>query len=128
MKLGRLPWRHIPDDELIANIRKSIRFIDRYRLWWILANVGMLVLGIWISIEAFRVVQGIGIGNANPAMLGFSIGAMIGLSASCTMHQLIFNVLSALANFRSERLLLRYYDAFNEGKADQDGFRDDDDE
>ena len=120
MKLGRLPWQHITDDELIANIRKSIRFLDRFRLWWILLNVGTLVLGILTFTEAFNLVVRLVGGNANPAMLGFSTGAIIGLSASIMVHQILHNLLYAVSNFRSERLLLRYHDAFNEAKADHD--------
>ena len=119
MKQLRLPWQHIPDDQFITNIRKSIRFLDRFRMYWILFNVGFLVLACWTFAEAFRLVVGFGGGNPNPAILGFSTGATIGLSASCIIHQILHNLIYAFANARSERLLLRYYDAFKDDQSNE---------
>lgn len=119
MKLGRLPWTHVPDAEYIASIRSLVGFLGHLRPWWIVLNLGMLAALIWIARDGVGLI----VGFVNPpqwAVLGFSTGAAVGLFFGFTFHEIVRNLIFALGNFRSERLLIRYYDAFNEVSAAPD--------
>jgi hypothetical protein len=113
MKIGRLPWQQIPDDEFIESTRKTIRFMDMYRLWWILFNATVLVAGGFIFYKAMEAIMNLA-GNQQLAIAGFFTGALFGTCASMFGHQSFFNIVHGVANFRAERLMLRYHDAINE--------------
>jgi hypothetical protein len=113
MKLGRLPWARVSDAEYIASLRSQIGFVGHLRPWWILLNLGMLAALIWITRDAAGLILGL----VNPpqwAILGFSTGAMLGFFVGFVIHEIFRNLIFAIGNFRSERLLIHYYDAFNE--------------
>jgi hypothetical protein len=110
MEIGRLPWNPVPDDEFIAKTRKFIGFIDRFRLWWILLNIAALAIGGWVFTGVMEFVVNCA-GNAKLPMAGFFMGAFIGVSASISGHHLFLNLIYAIANFRAERLMIKYHDA-----------------
>lgn len=113
MKLIRLPWAHVSDAEYVANARRQISVIGRIRPWFIVLNVVMLVALIWIAQHSVAML----IDMVRPpqwAVIGFGTGVGIGAFVGFSLHEIAFNLIFAIGNFRSERMLIRYYDAFNE--------------
>ena len=49
---------------------------------------------------------------------GFSVGVMLGFIVGMGILQVIFGLFHALCGFRSERLLIKYYDRANSNRAD----------
>lgn len=120
---------HVPDSEFIAGVRRQIAFLDRFRLWWILLNLSLLAVVIWLATDAIRLLINV-VAPANAALpiLGFGTGIAIGSALGFIIHQLCFNLITAFGPFRSERLLLDYYDMINEGSDDRDALPESDTE
>lgn len=99
------------DDEFIAGIRQTIEAWDRWRYGRILLSVSLVAAWIWVlslSIRLFlKLDQHEESITLSSGIIGMMIGFAVGFIGSCIMSQLVI----CLTKFRSERLLLKYYDA-----------------
>ena len=103
------------DREYVERVRWSLALLNHLRPWIICFNVMMLIA---VGVLAVRIVE-ILASVLNPAapggapcgfFVGVGGGVAIGLILSHILHSLIF----AIGGGMPERLLLKYYDAFNE--------------
>src|SRR4051794_38136790 len=105
------------DEQHIERLRRTMATFDRWRrpliVWHLLIAVGFIGL-----LAAFAVFigdigrnWGMGVRGLGPGfILGVVLGAWLGLTAIKIGHELV----NLLLGYRSERLLIRYYDASRE--------------
>jgi hypothetical protein len=123
-------FRKSSDDEHIERLRRELARLDRLRPWIIAFFAIMTVAYVWLlvkigqSLNDFGQPPNNGLPNNNPLpnniallnwagfMLGASFGAVMGLIALKLIHGLMSFVLGR----RSERLLVKYHDAFREAQ------------
>lgn len=121
MKLSPFPWTSVSDDEHIAKLRRSITLWDRWRFWLILFHVGLLIAAIWVFSKAIPLLIELAQpANAPFALLGFITGTIVGLAFGWIFHGIIHGLLFAVGGFRSQRLLLKHYDALNSPPCEAD--------
>lgn len=103
-------WR-LTDDEFVARIRQTIALWDRWRTWMILLHVGLLAAAVLVFSNAMpMVVQVVQPANAPWALLGFILGATFGWALVGVVFGLIHGLTLAFSGFRTERLLIKFYD------------------
>lgn len=106
-------WKRRTDAEHIEMIRRQIRSFDRFRPW-LIAIWGILFLAFLTLSVALpqHFANKVFANNPGQAWLGFVngfvFGSAFGLLALKTAHGLVLSIVT----HRNERLLLRYYDAF----------------
>jgi hypothetical protein len=113
--------KHKSDEEFITGIRRNIEQWDRWRYGRILLSVSLVAAWIWVLSLSIRLilkldqqeVESMALFWGNLDML---IGFVVGLLGSIAFSYLV--ILSA--GFRSERLLLKYYDAQNSPEQSED--------
>lgn len=105
-------WMTEPDEEYVVRLRRQIVFWEYWRYTILFLTIGLLIL---LSIFLLPLVIGF-IQKVQPAnqplvildmFLGFMSGFLLGSAISHVFSQLML----AFTGFRSERLLLKYYDA-----------------
>ena len=108
------------DEKYVARIAKSLQWWDRWRWLAVLFHLAILSAVIWLGFNAVAFVQNLqGMwGNKNPNGLPEEvvlIGIILGLKVGFMLHSSVMGVINAVAGFRSERLLVQY---FNKLQAD----------
>jgi hypothetical protein len=101
---------HGSDDEYVTKCRSTLLFWDRFRYAMFALFAACLVAVIWLSVQVVPMINAIGQGNRQMAWLGFSTGAVIGLVLATIFHNAVFGMIFTVGGFRSERLMLKYYD------------------
>lgn len=110
-------WRppQLNDDEFVENIRKLVDRTDRDRpgattniVVWFLVVCGSLIL--------LSAIQAPLPGNPNGPQIwaGFIAGITVGATMVRALIEAISHVFQLHSGLRTERLLLRYYDAFHQ--------------
>ena len=121
MKLYRSPWTHIPDDEYVARLRRSVALWDRWRPWLFLMYLVLIAAATWLLTKAVRLLLALAQpGDAPLPLLGFIAGAVMGLAFGWMIHHALFGLVSTLRGFRSERMLLDHYRPHDAQQAEQD--------
>ena len=103
-------WSRSTDLEYVARIRRSVELWDRYRVALVGLSVALLGAAVWILPKGIQLLIGLIGGNAGPRLVGFATGAFLGLAAGHILHSTVNLLIMGLAGFRTERLLLQYYD------------------
>ncbi len=112
MKLFQSPSARESDDEHIASLRCTIERCDRWRIGLVLANVGMLAGLIWAFVRVVPLVVEVAQpANAPIAAVGFVTGGILGFAFGAMAYGIIRSLIVSLGGFRTERLLLKFYDA-----------------
>lgn len=110
------PRQRPSDDEYVEQVRQGIQFWSRWRTLTLVATIAFLLAGAFI-VE--RVVSELILGwfgqqiGAQAAMICFSLGSMVATSIVVPIIFGINRVFDVYYGFRTERLLLKYYDAFH---------------
>ena len=112
----RWPWTPVPDEEYISATRRVLSFWDRIRLWMIFLYLGLLIgLGILLE-KGANLLQALAAppGNAQIRwdLLGFVFGAVVGCCMGGLLQKVVHGLTTSIGGFRSERLLLKYYDLY----------------
>lgn len=102
------------DEEYVAKIAKSLQWWDRWRWLAVLFHLAILGAVIWFGLSVVALVQTLqGMwGNQNPNVLPEEvvlIGIILGLKVGFFLHSSLMGVINAVAGFRSERLLVQYF-------------------
>ena len=132
MKLFRAPWKRLPDEEFIEQLRRSMKLWDRGRFWLFLLFVVLLVILSWLLSQYIPLMLKLaGPANAPGAVMGFVVGTVAGSSFAWMFYSVLHGLTSALSGFRAERMLLEYVDAHGlepeqqqDQEAEPDEFRD----
>jgi len=117
------------DEEYVAKIAKSLQWWDRWRGLAILFHVAILGAVIWIGLSVVALVQKLqGVwGNQNQNVMPQEvvlIGIILGLKVGFFFHGSLMGVINAVAGFRSERLLVQYFNQLQSRTADPGGTSD----
>ena len=107
----RLPKRP-SDDELVERARRQVRSSDRYGVWFSILAVAKLAAYVW----CFCVVTGLVMdlvqqANVPFVVLGFVLGAGLGLILSFPVYGTVHEIVSLIGMMRIQRLMLMYHDA-----------------
>lgn len=128
-------WRSPPetDDEYIERIRKLVKSHDRWKRWSAplvvlvaLSPVVMLVLMMQALVGFLKLLGNAGQPNIPLAWVGFGFGALLGLGLGQHVHSAMMNLFQFFTGQRTERLLVRYYDAFQSSLDEPDPTTDSD--
>jgi hypothetical protein len=124
-----MQWRSPPktDDEFVETVRKSVTRFDRWKMWWLpllavlqlAAVVGILMMVSHLEgmVEQFA---NPGINPNAPFVWGFfSVGMVFGLMFGHSVHSLFTLLAQFVPGMRTERLLLRYYDAYQHNSGEE---------
>lgn len=105
-------WMTEPDEEYVIRIRRQIAFWEYWRYLFLLFAIALFVAVFWIIPVAVQDLSEM-IQPENAPFLGISISAgfTIGFLGGVTLLQIGLNLMLAFTGFRSDRLLLKYYDA-----------------
>ena len=102
------------DEEYVAKIAKSLQWWDRWR--WLAVALHLAILGavIWFGFSVVTLVRNFQDmwGNQNPNVLPEGvvlIGIILGLKVGFFLHSSVMGVITAVAGFRTERLLVQYF-------------------
>jgi hypothetical protein len=119
-----MQWRSPPktDDEFVETVRKSVTRFDRLRTWSIvllgliplLPVVILLIVLMNLAGMLDILAKGGGNPNAPLAWAGFALGALMGWWVGQSIHSALTQMAQITSGYRTERLLLRYYDAYQE--------------
>jgi hypothetical protein len=105
------------DDEFIERIRQGIIRFQRRRKVLVIFSATFLVVAFAFAIFGAVVVHKVGqlLQGLQPAIAGLLIGANIGAALGLGLFKSINGLMDALLwDNRTERLLIRYYDALKE--------------
>jgi fatty acid desaturase len=106
-----MPLRKLPlsDKEYVERVRRSILWYDRFR--WLMVVFYLAATAALVSL-GFILIDFVLRGPMPGAWAGFAFGGLLGLLLGKLTHKVGHGLAQALdgAN-RSERLLVRYYDA-----------------
>jgi len=101
--------RQLSDEEYIAKIRKSVNTVNRFRWFW-----PILFLSLFACLIKFvDLIQKIVPNPDNHTVTGFTLGIIFGIFIVFTTAQAahcLRNWWEAYRGWRTERLLLKYYD------------------
>ena len=119
-----MQWRSPPktDDEFVETVRKTVTRIDRWRAWLILFFAVLILVPAAATLIMLAHLEGMlqqfanqGIQpNAETVWWFLSLGAAFGLGLGHSVHTFLTQVALITSGYRTERLLLRYYDAYQE--------------
>lgn len=112
MKWKLLPyWMRMPEDEFIAGMRKNVTLWDRWRWLMILALAMMLAFGVWIIPATLDgIPKMVEPDEESFVFFWIKIGVLLGFLIGFYINYVFFALILYLTGFRSERLLLKYYD------------------
>lgn len=104
------------DEKYIAKLRWGLLITERMKRWIIPLQVGLLVASIWLYWQVMELMLGqikAVNPNANPNFMwaGFAIGILLGLNFGLMLHGIVHTMYLLLIGSRSDRLLVKYYDA-----------------
>jgi hypothetical protein len=115
-------WRSPPqtDDEYIETIRKTVARFDGGSRWFIPLAVLIAVAPILLILMVVELIRGmlrfaaVGGGNPNAELTWacFAFAASLGFFAGHWVHSAISQLFLMFSGYRTERLVLRYHDAF----------------
>ena len=112
----RFGKRNESDDEYVARIRKHDRMIRKSTYFWLALALAHLVLIVWLFdllINVADMVSRVGEHNSSGHWWGFTFGTVFGLWFCLIFFQgaqALKHWLEGKTGFRTERLLLKYYD------------------
>jgi hypothetical protein len=113
----RFPWKPIPDDEYIDRLRSSMRFWNRWRYFFLVANIGAVIAIVYLAERGLRFLMDMALppGNApvNWPLAGFVCGAMLGMAMGWFFWHSLHQLIESIDGMQSQRLLLKYYDAYD---------------
>jgi hypothetical protein len=131
-----MQWRSPPktDDEFVETIRKTVTRIDRWRAWLILFFAVLALVPAAATLIMLAHLEGMlqqfanqGIQPKAETVWWFlSLGAAFGLGLGHSVHTFLTQVALIGSGYRTERLLLRYYDACQDSLEDDPSSLDDD--
>jgi len=112
MRLPTPPWRRQSDEEYIAKLRRFMAFWGRWRRWMIALQIVLLAALTWFMLRAANVVLEMGehFGEV-PIIMGLVMGGIFGIAMGWTFYSIIHGLIFALLGHRTEKLLLKHYDA-----------------
>lgn len=112
--------KRLSDDEYIEKLRRSMEFWNRWRYVMLIANIGLIIAFGVVAERGVMFVLNMALppGNApaNWPLAGFVCGATMGMAMGWFSWHSLQQLIEAIGGFRSERLLLKYYDAFHTGQ------------
>jgi hypothetical protein len=118
MRWYELRSQHLSDEEYIEQVRKNLQFMDRYRFWIIAGYVAVIVAMLLVvlplvekSIRLIVELQSPFGGAAWPVFSGFVSGVGLGFGVMCLFSMPLLSLILTLMPLRTDRLLLRHYDA-----------------
>jgi len=104
----------LPDDKYVAKLRRTIAWWDRWRYWMILLHVILLACVSWMTVRLSQTLLELAEPEDVPfTIVGLLLGAVVGFSFGWMFYGLLQGLVTAISGFRSERLLLQYYDSAN---------------
>ncbi|HTU93470.1 MAG TPA: hypothetical protein VMF69_25545 [Gemmataceae bacterium] len=109
----------LTDDEYVRRVRQRIALYDRWGPWKRAFNVGMAIVCIGLFVWLVLVLEKVRQLGMQPAMPqgfdpGFLLGVVLGSIAGGLLWKSVLFLVDALESLRTERLLLKYYDALME--------------
>lgn len=112
MKRFRWPWMSTPDDEYLANVRQSIRSWDRWKFWFVLFHVVLLITATWIFSNVIPLLAAVVQPNGVPfAVLGFVTGTVLEIVFGWIIYGILHGLMTVLTGMRAERMLVKLLDA-----------------
>ncbi|MCH9652962.1 MAG: hypothetical protein K0U86_17735 [Planctomycetes bacterium] len=113
MKWPLVPrWMREPDDEYVSRTRCYMSFWSRSRFLMILFNVCILATVIWLLPNTMLTMLALQEPQNAPLVTGSIIrGTTIGIFMGIAIQTAFNGLIMGLSGFRTERLLLKYYDA-----------------
>lgn len=113
MKWKLLPyWMCKPENEFIAGMRRNVALWDRWRWVMILVWAILLAFGVWLIPAVLEGIPKL-VEPDEESFVFFWIktGIFIGFLIGFYINYIFFALVLYMSGFRSERLLLKYYDA-----------------
>jgi hypothetical protein len=114
------------DEEYVGKIAKSLQWWDRWRWLAILLHVAILGVVIWFGfrvvalVDEFHRIWGNQNQNLMPRQLVL-IGIILGLKVGFFFYGSLMSLINAVAGFRSERLLVQYFNQLQSKADDPNG-------
>lgn len=125
----RFPWTPVPDDEYIDGLRRIMRFWNRWRYFFLVANIGLVIAILFLVDRGLEFLMDMALppGNApfNWPLVGFVSGAMLGMAIGWFFLHAIHQLIDSIDGLKSQRLLLKYYDAYEALRTGQPALGDD---
>jgi hypothetical protein len=133
-----MQWRSPPktDDEFVETVRKTVTRFDRWKPWLLLLVavlhlapvVGTLIL---LALLEGMLQEFVNLGiqpNAKHVWWFLSVGVAFGVGIGHSIHSFFTQLAHFVSGMRTERLLVRYYDACQDSSEDAPSSLDDEDE
>jgi hypothetical protein len=133
-----MQWRSPPktDDEFVETVRKTVTRFDRWKPWLLLLVavlhlapvVGTLIL---LALLEGMLQEFVNLGiqpNAKHVWWFLSVGVAFGVGIGHSVHLFLTQVALIVSGYRTERLLLRYYDACEDSSENEPSTPDSDEE
>ena len=112
MKLFGTLTTCVSDDEYVETLRRSVATADRWRFWLILLQAVVLITVVAVFATFIpNLIWFAKPANIPIAFFGLAMGTMIGFSFGWMIHNILSTLLSVLTGMRTERLLIKHYDA-----------------
>lgn len=112
----RFPWTPVPDDEYVDGLRRIMKYWSRWRYVFLVANIGLVIAILFMADRGLNFLMDMALppGNAqfNWPLAGFVCGATLGMAIGWFFWHSIHGLLESIDGMKSQRLLLKYYDAY----------------
>jgi hypothetical protein len=108
--------RAVSDDEFVEKLRKSLRWWDRWRWAGVALHGAIIATVLWLAFQFVKLLQGMQAlfpqQNPMPDEV-FLICVVLGAKLGLLLHGSAWALMNNLVGMRSERLLVKCYDAMN---------------
>nr|MBA3354103.1 hypothetical protein [Blastocatellia bacterium] len=118
----------LSDDEFVERLRRGIGSFDRFRPWiilfWLGLAIGIAPALLWAWNGAMKIAALGNLGQpANAGVIGFGLiaGVGMGIAIGNFADRVVGQLLQAVWGYRTERLLVRYYDLAHGQERFEDG-------
>ncbi|MBI3463717.1 MAG: hypothetical protein HY000_11775 [Planctomycetes bacterium] len=106
------PLWSLSDHEVVDRTRRSIAQFEHARPWLVLLYCLILAAYVWVWTMIIQVLVGLGQQpNAPPWLLALVAGIPLGMMMGWMVHGVSYGLFMILVGLRTERLLVKYYDA-----------------